>query len=146
MTDYTIENPIMRYFFGLLIGPFFLLSCAEKDTNDKVGDVEKDTKTEINAESTIADKTALFKKRDSLLAYFNFVKSEFDSPSYYNRAWWNRYWLREHILMAGLDSAGNYFLTMTTYFPPMKYLKNADSVEVVVYIEKDSGAITKSLC
>jgi hypothetical protein len=47
---------------------------------------------------------------DSLMPSFEYRKQNLPVPSYYHKNWWSRYYIHGLALMAGVDSAGTFFL------------------------------------
>lgn len=127
---------MMRWTILFFVMNLFFQSCSNEKKNSEPS---PQTKKTVLSKDTLSSESIFIQKRDSLLQYFDFVKSDLPSASYYNKAWWQHYWLREHILMAGVDSIGNYFLTMTTFFPPGAKTNHSEPVEVMVYTKTDSA-------
>jgi hypothetical protein len=54
--------------------------------------------------------TLLEAEMDSLKASFTYQQFNLPVPSYYHKNWWGRYYIHGNALMAGVDSAGIFFL------------------------------------
>ncbi len=131
------------------IALFFALSCtiyscssSDLEKKEVKGEAnylsDKIKKSEILDADTKSPSTKKNCNPDSLLQYFDFKKSDFEAPSYYHKTWWDHYFYRAHMLMAGVDSSGNYFLTMNTYFPAMFDTKFKGKIDLMIYTNEDT--------
>lgn len=102
---------------ALLIGLvlMFWMACgpstdpeAVPSAQDSLGQVSAPADSLV--QSPAVDTQGLAHRLDSILGSFELKTQDFSFPTYYHKAWWGRYWIRDDALLAGTDTLGNLFL------------------------------------
>ncbi len=102
----------------LILSITFLFSCDLEETIEEEQQQITPIDKFVDPEALMTKSDNLKNKRDDIFLElrelkkkFNFVKNDFDQPSYYHKNLsGNEYYLAYHALIAGVDSSGHFFL------------------------------------